>query len=485
MTTANFSVSPELQPSRMLQRSPRGPVAELRVDRPIDPVTLTLATLLDEQEYAPAIQALTAFVGTVGLPLDSQSIPTHLARTGVVGRIGVPQEAGTTMLRQRVVLGATLGAPSLAPVPRLWRGLQRRADVLVDMRLFRTLPGSDADRAGVERDVLLFSQRLTERAASRREIATESDTADQWTRARHAAELAYRQASAENRQVLLVLPIGRGTDAQRLFGDAMLRQARLQRLAPPRIVKAGLLSALLAGEIGLTRVLAASVMTIDELAATTQEAIGNCGPWPVVSVGTRATFIDMPAAAAGVVQPLPLLLALVSMLQRSGRGDVAQQLEESVSLTLAALMRMRDELGTAFSPPVEAFLRGVRTNWGRQRISGASAAVAPEVALSQGLRLRIMTSLDAGAVRDTISSALLAAGVEVASVRALELRTERGTPLVDVRLRGGLGESGIPDSAASAFAAALGPALQCVSLEPWSPGAAGDRTRSRTAVRAG
>jgi hypothetical protein len=484
MTSANFSVLPELQPSRQLQRSPRAPIADLRVDRPIDPATLTLATLLDEPEYAPALQALTAFGGTVGLPLDIQSIPTHLARAGVVGRISVPQEAGTTMLRQRVVVGATLGAAPLAPVPRLWRGLQRRADVLVDMRLFRTLPGSDAYRAGVQRDVLLFSQRVTERASAQREIAAESDTADQWTRARYAAELAYRHASAENRQVFLVLPIGRGTAAQRLFSDAMLRQARLQRLAPPRIVKAGLLSALLTGEIGPARVLAASVMTIEELAATTREAIGDCGPWPVVSVGKRATFIDMPTAAAGVIQPLPLLLALASMLQRSGRGDVAQQLEESVSLTLAALMRMREELGTAFLPPVDAFLRGVRTNWGRQPISGAAVAASSE-APAQGLRLRIETSLAAGAVRDTINTALLAAGVEVASVRALELRNDRGTPLVDVRLRGGLGESGIPDSAANAFASALGPALQCVSLEPWSPGATGDRTRSRTSVRAG
>lgn len=482
MTSANFSVQRELQPSGQLHRSPRAPIAELRADRPVATPTLSLATLLDEKEFAPTLQALTEFAAGLGLPLDSRSIPTDLARAGAVGRISVPQEAGTTMLQQRVVVGATVGAPPLAPVSRLWRGLQRRADVLVDTRLFRTLPGSDADRAGVERDVLLFSQRLTERAVSQRELTTAIDSADQWTRARHAAELAYLQASAENRQVLLVLPIGRGTDAQRLFSEAMLRQARMQRLAPPRIVKAGLLSALLTGEVGTERFLAASVMTIDELSATTREAIGDCGPWPVVSLGQRATFFDMPTAATGVTQPLPLLLTMVAMLQRSGRGDVARQLEESVWLTLSALMRMRDELGTEFLPPVDAFLRGVRTNWGRPRISAATPAASTGAVPVQGLRLRVATLLDAAAVRERINTAFLTAGVEVASVRALELRDERGSPMVDVRLRSRLGEPGIPDAAARAFASALGPELQCIGIEPWSAGATGDRTRPRTAM---
>jgi len=456
-------------------------VADAPKPRPVDPSTFSIATLLDESHHAPALQAVRDFAHSLGVPLDSQSIPTHLARTGVVGRIGVPREAGTTMLRQRVVVGATVGADPLAPVSRLWRGLQRRADVLVDMRRFRTLPGSDAAVAGVERDVLLFSQRVTERATQRREVPAATDTADQWTRARHAAELAYRQASAEDRQLLLVLPVGRGTDAQRLFSDALVRQARLQRLAPPRVVKAGLLAALLTGEVGRERVLAASVMSIDELTAVAAEAIGDCGPWPVVSVGQRATFYDMPSAFVAGPEPLPLLLVLATMLQRDGRGDFARQLQHSVQLTLAALMRMRDELGTAFSPPANAFLSGVLANWGRMPIStsSATATVPPPV---QGLRLRIATELDTAAVRDTVNAALLTAGVEVASVRTLDLLAERGSAMLEVRLRGRLGEPVVPDAAARALSHALVPSMRCVSLEPWSPGAPGDRARTRTTV---
>ncbi len=451
------------------------------MNRQVDPSTLNIATLLDELHHAPALQALQAFARALGVALDSQSIPTHLARSGIVGRISVPQEACTTMLRQRVVLGATIGADPLAPVSRLWRGLHRRADVLVETRLFRTVPGSDAARAGIDRDVLLFSQRVTERAAPRREAPAEIESAGQWTRARHAAELAYRQASAEDRQLLLVLPVGRGTDAQRLFTDALMRQARLQRLAPPRVVKAGLLSALLTGEMGKERLLAASVMSIDELTATATEAVGDCGPWPVVSVGQRATFYDMPTASTGGAEPLPLLLVLVTMLQQGGRADLARQLQASIWLTLAALVRMREELGTAFSPPAEAFLDGVLTNWGRLPIPQASE-VASLPASVQGLRLRIATELDTSAVRDVVTAALLTTGVEVASVRTLDPLVERVPAMIDVRLRTRLGESVVSDAAASALSRALFPSMRCVGIEPWTPGPATDRGRARTPI---
>ncbi len=478
MTSANFSVTPEAQPSTRLRRDPRLQAAAARMALPVDASTLSIATLLDASHHAPALEAVLEFARSLGVPLDAQNIPADLARTGVVGRIGVPRDAGRTMLRQRGVVGATVGADPLAPVSRLWRGLQRRADVLIDMRRFLTLPGSDAARAGVDRDVLLFSQRITERATPRREGATSTNTADQWTRARHAAELAYRHALAEDRQLLLVLPVGRGTDAQRLFNDALDRQARQQRLAPPRTVKAGLLSALLTGEAGKGRLLAASVMSIDELTAMATEAVGDCGPWPVVSVGQRATFYDMPSESTGIAQPLPLLLVLATMLQREGRGDLAQQLQESVWLTLAALTRMRDELGMVFSPPTDAFLRGVLTNRGRMPIS-TSPVTASEVPTVQGLRLRIATELDAAAVRDRVNAALLTAGVVVASVRTLDLLDESRSAMLEVRLRSRLGEPVVPDAAAHALSQALIPSMRCVSLEPWSPGAAGDRVRAR------
>lgn len=479
MTTANFSVVPGAAESanRRHDLRPRQPAAETAPTFPAAPITI--ATLLDEARSDEGLRALQKFARSIGAPIDWQPIATHLARTGVVGRISVPKDAGDVMLRQGMVVGATIDADPLAPVSRLWRGLQRRADVLVDMRRCRTLPGSAAAEAGVERDVLLFSQRVVERTTlPRRAAKSDVDSAGQWSRARSAAELAYRHASAENRQLLLVLPVGRGTDAQRLFGDALERQARLQRLAPPRRVKAGLLSALLMGESDRSPWLAASVMSIEELSATAAEAIGDTGPWPVVSLGQHATFYNMPQQASGAADPVPMLLVLASLLHRDGRVELARQLMASVCLTSAALARMRDELGTAFSVPTDAFLSGVLTNWGRTP-AGEARVVARVVPTVQGLRLRIATPLGTAAVRDAVSAALMPTGLEVASVRSLDALDECASSTVEVRVRTRLGEPMLPDDASGALARTLSPAMRCVAIEPWVPGSGGDRSRQR------
>ena len=60
--------------------------------------------------------------------------------------------------------------------------------------------------------------------------------------------------------------------AQQSFADALERQARVHRLPSPRIVKAGLLAALLCGESSTARWLVASVMPMSELSALATEA---------------------------------------------------------------------------------------------------------------------------------------------------------------------------------------------------------------------
>lgn len=461
--------------------------AELVGARPANNAAgLSFATLSDDPRLIDVIQSVRSFALTIGVQLDWLAIPAELARRGTVGRIGLPQAAIGSMLQQKVLIGSGCGDP-LAPVSRLWRGLQRRSDVLVDIRKCRTLPGSDADRAGMDRDVVLFSQRVVERGGARRFVAPDSDSADQWARARHAAEIAYRMAATDNRKLLLVLPVGRGTASQRLFTEALERHARVQRLPAPRVVKAGLLSALLTGETGRERLLVASVMSIDELSATATEAIGETGPWPVVSLGRHASFYDMPRGDFGAVDPMPLLLVLEHMLQYSGRTDIARSLLQSSVLTSAALTRMRDEMGAPIDPAADDFLRGVMANWGRAPISGAGrerSAAAQTVPTVAGLRLRVETPLAAAAMRDVVSAALMPAGLEVASVRGVDTGSARANATFEVRVRSRLGEPSLSDDAAQALVGVLGPTLRCIAVEPWIPAAAADRVRSRTAALA-
>jgi len=451
--------------------------------RALEPVGVSFATLVEDERLDRVVQAVLDMLHTIGAPLAGTSMPTALARGGTVGRIGVPRAAMTLMTEQRVLIGASIGTDRLSPVSRLWRGLQRRADVVVDVRQCTTLPGSDADLADQQRDVLLFSQRLVDGTSRRRTRGAEHDAAGQWSRARQAAEMAYSLAVTENRQLLLVLPVGRGTAAQQFFTDALERQARLHRLPSPRTVKAGLLSALLTGDRGRERWLVASVMSIEELSVTAVEAVGDTGPWPVLSFGRTASFYDMPAQAPGQsVDPLPFLLVVSSLLQRSGRADVARTLLHASLITASAVTRMREELGTSLQVPLDAWMAGVMANWGRMPVVPAPrerrANVRRELPVVAGLRLRIETSLSATGVREAVSAAVMPAGLEVASVRAAEASASTGVPGFEVRVRSRLGEPPLSDSAADALVRALGVPLRCVAVEPWNPAAA-ERPRAR------
>ena len=445
---------------------------------------LSIAALFANPAHADLVSAFEKFGGDIGVPLECRMIPAALARGGTVGRIGVPSEAAAMLLDRQAVIGATVGSDPLLPVTRLWRGLQRRADVSVDLRQCTTLPGSAADRAGNQRDIQLLSQRVAEGAPRRRRIGTTAggDMAHEWARARDAAETAFRIAAVEERRLLLVLPVGRTTGAQELFTDALERQARVHRMAPPRRVKAGLLSALLSGDAGRDRWLVASVIPIAELSALACEAVGDPGPWPVISLGRHATFLDMPASAAARVDPLPLLLLISTLLQRSGRSELGRTLLQAALLTSCAESRMREELGTDMPVPVEAYLGGLLANWGRVPIAAPPhdrRSVAREaMPVVAGLRLRIETSLSATALRDAVSAALLSAGLEVASVRSADGSVGRDVGLYDVRVRSQLGEPPLSDAAAGAMAAVLSDAVRCVAVEPWLPSAPVERVRT-------
>ncbi len=424
---------------------------------------LSAATLFADPGVSVMFDAVRELASSIGMPLAGCEVPAELARGGTVGRIGVPREAVTRMRAQQVLIGATVGGDPLAPVARLLRGLQRRADVLIDVRQCTTLPGSAAAASGNERDVLLLSQRTTDRAPVR-PGDTHDETAAHWTRARQAADLAYRIAATEKRTPLLVLPIGRGTRAQAYFAEAMERQARLQRLPSPRTVKAGLLAALLSGEAGRERWLVASVIPIDELVAMAVETIGDTGPWPVISYGRDASFYDLPHETAAT-DPMPLLLVLVSLFFRAGHVELSRTLLHAVRTTAAAQARMQEELGMPLHVPAAGFLRGVRANWGRQPVGSAPriVRVAPTVT---GLRLRIETTLTATALRESVSRVLLPAGLEVASVRGADAADRAQAGSFDVRIRSRLGEPELGDDAAVALAAAFGRDVQCTAIEP-------------------
>lgn len=446
---------------------------------------VSFATLCADTRLDGLVREVQAFATQVGTTVDWDCIPSSLARGGTVGRIGVPQDAIALMLRQQVVVGASIGADPLAPVSRLWRGLQRRADVLVDVRRCSTLPGSAASIAGVERDVLLISQRVVERSAPSRPAARATDTADHWTRARESADIVYRMAVAEQRSVLLVLPVGRATGMQQYFTDALARQARQHRIAPPRTVKAGLLSALLTGDTGRERWLVASVMPMDELSATATEAVGDTGPWPVISLGRSAMFCGMPQPQTSGMDPVPLLLVLECLLRRAGQTETARLLMQSLRTTIAALHRTREEFGQPLELPVPAFLQALVSNWGRESVAGAVRErrlverVHPDVS---GLRLRIESTLSAAAMRSTVSASLMPAGLEVASVRGLDAPVGAAYGVFDVRVRSRLGEPPLGDEAAAALVKALGTSVRCTVVEPWTPSASSERARARSSA---
>lgn len=345
---------------RRLSRSAQ--VSGDAAERSISPA-LRLATLFGSERAEHVAQAVQSLMTRIGATLDLQHLSASLARAGTIGRIGVPRAAATLMYAQCVMLGHSFGAAPLAPVTRLWRGLQRRADVLLDVRQSLTMPGSAAALAGMHRDVLLVSHRVVDRAV----VPSTDDAhhADQWIRAREAAEIVHRVAAAEERDLLLVLPVGRSTLTHQLFSDAIERHARLHRLPAPRTVKAGLLAALLSGDSGGTRAVVASVMPIDELSALATEAIGDTGPWPVMSLGRNVAFYDIPADLHDGDMARSMLLVMASMLARNGRAAHAHALLQSLHVTSTAAARMREELGGVLRVPADAMLSGVLANWGR------------------------------------------------------------------------------------------------------------------------
>jgi hypothetical protein len=334
--------------------------------RPLD-AGIRVAALFADDRLHEALEALAQLARRLGVPLDARAIPASLARSCSVGRIGVARDAAQIVAQQGVLIGTTFGGDPLAPVARLFRGLQRRAGVVVDVRPVVTLAGSIVAGTAYERDVLLFAQRSAERPAAGTTEA-DSDHSRQRTYARDAAMLAYRMCVAERRRLMLVQPVGRGTRAQRLLVDALQLHAATHRLPPPRVIKAGVLAALLSGELGRERWLVASVMPIDELSEMLRATLGEMVAWPVVSYGRSASFYDLPVTA--VDDPVPVLLVLVSLLMRSGRRELALQLQSAVLTTSHARTRMAEELGvTQLRVPFDAFVNGVLANWGREPIA--------------------------------------------------------------------------------------------------------------------
>jgi hypothetical protein len=112
-------------------------------------------------------------------------------------------------------------------------------------------------------------------------------------------------------------------------------------------------------------------MPMDELITIADEAIGDTGPWPVLSVGTNASFFDMPASRTAHEQPVAVLLALIGMLERIGDGARARTLLQSLRLTSSAVVRMEEELGTVLNVPAVSFLAGVMANLGRAPLPGS------------------------------------------------------------------------------------------------------------------
>jgi hypothetical protein len=474
------TVSPS--PFQNLRAPLTGPVRDAQTPRPVPAATLSLdgqrvslGSLIEAPDAHEAINALEHLASGLGLSFDHREISPASARRGTVGRIGVPQDAVAVMRRQRVLVGAMADNDALAPVARLWRGLQRRADVLVDLQ---RSTGRSADRRGGERDLLLCAQRIVERTSRR--VSIDAESAEQWTRARQTAELAYRIATAEGRQVLLVAPVGRGTDAQQFLAEAVERQARQQRAPMPRTVKAGLLAALLVGDHTREKLMVVSVMPMDELSALVTEAIGRAHVWPVMSLSADTSFYTIPVAEAGTTNFGALCLVLVSLIERAGRSDLAERVQQSLILSLEAAERMREELGSAMPVPHRALADAVLTNLDRA-LPGVTAlprrALELDPSTITGVRVRVETSLSAATLREQLLSALLPTGVDVASVRLVESVSAREDRTVyDVRLRTQLGETSLHDDAGAALITALGDNTRCISVEPWSPGSA-ERTR--------
>jgi hypothetical protein len=429
---------------------------------------LSLACFWDDAAVDEALVAARKVLHHLGVSLEPRAVPSSLARGGTVGRIGVPPQALDAVAGAGVALGATLGQSPLAPLPRLWRGLQRRCDVLVDIRHCVTLPGSDAHALGNDRDVILVSQRRVDRVSAAARGA-EADLGG-WGRARRVAELAYRLAAADRREVVLAVPPGRLTPGQKQLADACQREAQRLGLEGVRTAKAGLLAALLCGDGGARPWVVVSPMPMDELSTAVAAAIGDAGPWPVIAAGERTTFYDIPSVrgvGAGAVDPTGILLACVAMLQRQGLREPAYALLHAVRLARGAEARMRGPAGTPLPLPADVVARTVIAHLGRHRVVG-DAPIEPAPlepwgdAPVPGLRFRVASGAPE-TLRATIGALVEPVGLEVASVRPVD----EDAIAHDVRVRVRLGEAALDESTTDRLivdvARAVGPCL----VEPW------------------
>ncbi|MCU0625384.1 MAG: hypothetical protein MUF21_02705 [Gemmatimonadaceae bacterium] len=386
----------------------------------------------------------------------------------------MPAQAIRAVGEAGVALGATLSLDPLAPLPRMWRGLQRRCDVLADVRHCVTLPGSDAHRMGNERDVILVSQRRTERSLA--DWRGADHDVDGWGRARRVAELAYRLAASDGRRVVLAVPPGRLTSAQRLLADACEREARQQRQEGVRTVKAGLLAALLSGDTGRQPLVVVSPMSMEELSSTVVAAIGDTGPWPVIAAGERVTFYDIPPVrgeSASVVDPTGVLLAAVAMLQRQALVEPASGLLHALRLALAAEARMRGEDGRRLPVSADQFASAVIAHYGRHRVAPELPVASPEIDDEplqpwddepvHGLRIRMRAEGDAASLRDAVQQLVVEHGLEVASVRPVDEDGES----VDVRVRIRLGEAPLDDEHVGRVLGTIARRFRCQAITPW------------------
>lgn len=449
--------------------------------------TLSIACFWDDAGVDEALVAARRVLQHMGVALEPRAVPASLAKAGTVGRIGVPSQAIRAVADAGVALGATLSLDPLAPLPRMWRGLQRRCDVLADVRHCVTLPGSEAHAMGHERDIVLVSQRRTERSLADWRGA-DSDV-DGWGRARRVAELAFRLAQADGRKVVLAVPPGRLTAGQKLLADACDREARQQRLDGVRTVKSGLLAALITGDTGREPMVVVSPMSMEELSATVTAAIGDVGPWPVVAAGERVTFFDIPPVrheSGSPIDPTGVLLACVAMLHRQGLSEPAAGLLHAIRLALAAEARMRPAGAARVHVGADALAGAVIAHYGRHRPAPAAPVLPPEPDDEpllpwddepvHGLRIR----MDAGAegattsLREAVGQVVYPHGLEVASIRPVGEDGE----YVDVRVRVRLGEAPLDDDTVGALIGAVARRFPCRLITPWRGALGGVPTRT-------
>jgi hypothetical protein len=444
-------------------------LTEVRAPVATPALPLRLAILTTEPAMDSALDAARRVLAHAGVALDARPIPESALKGGTVGRIGVPQAVLDAVEGADAVLAPVIGRDPLEPATRLWRGLVRRYAAERDVSAMQTLPGSPAARAGHARDLVLVAQRM------RVDGSTTHDDIDGWGRARRTAERVVRMAIADERDILVVTPPGRLGPQAKLLADAVDREARTHRITPPQVIKAGMLAAHIAGRRGVRRAVIVSAMTMAELRATLDNAIGSLGPWPAVSEGADRPFIAVELPATDDVQcvdPTGLLLAC-SMLLRE-RGDRAgEMLLHAMQVTVAAEARMRHVPAERLRIPAHQVAAAVIANWGRV-LPAAEAHGMPlhDGQGADGLIVRIQTALAPADASEAMQAIVSAHGMQVAAVRAADLVPVLTTPVLDVRMRIGLGEPTLTDARVGALVRAVAAQFRCLLVAPWTPGGA-------------